>query len=883
MKSFIPLTLLFLVAGSFAKPLPAGKPKPVSSKVFSELQLYAKYSVVAYRDQQECIKPLNNTAVARYDNKSTQAILVRDDKRKEFVLAFRGTEPTKGDGDCSIDAQICKTPLAIPGVTGSDLQVHTGFQKAWKYVSPDVILSLKKELKSKPTFSLVVTGHSLGGAIAALASLEIKTAFPKLNLRLFSYGAPRVGNLSFAKKLQSIVGISNIFRGVNQQDPVSFMPPLLLGYRHFPNEYWQFKEPASYQNVVMCQYGEDKDETTDKDCNNTPVIVNPLNVKQHKTGVSFYLSATGNNRLLKPTNVYHELKWALYHISQRYDIPVDVGLTEEGLVDAYIRRQTPIAQDGILANIGPNGPKCGGAKPGTVIASPSTHDPDYLYTWTRDAALVVKLLVDQYTQNQDASLKRILDEYVAAQAALQKVRTPSGGILTGGLGEPKYNIDHTAFTEPWGRPQHDGPALRATTLLAYAKALLKQSDREVVQQSLWPVLEKDLAYVVKYWNRTGFDLWEEVSSSSFFTTAVQHRALREGAALARNLNKTNLAQIYSTQADNTLCFLQSYWNADIYYVVSNTGGGRSGKDANSILASIHTFDPSAGCDATTFQPCSDKALATLYACVDAFRGLYRINRGTAYSEAVAVGRYPEDIYMGGHPWYLTTAAVAEQLYDALYVWKTQGYIEITRVSLSFFRMVSPRIRPGTYTSDRLEYHELLTEVRKFADGFIAVNAKYTPWDGSLAEQFHRDNGQPLSARDLTWSYAASITAFNARAEVLTPGGWGAKGLVVPPVCEPNPPQLVSVTFSVHAETQPGEAIFVTGSSEALSHWSTDNAVKLSADKYPVWSGSLDVPAESALEYKYIRKANHGAVSWEQGGNRFLETSAKSIKVSDEWR
>lgn len=143
------------------------------------------------------------------------------------------------------------------------------------------------------------------------------------------------------------------------------------------------------------------------------------------TGVSLYLSVTGNNRLLKPTNVYHELKWALYHISQHHDLPVDAGLTEEGLVDAYIKRQTPIAQDGILANIGQNGSKCGGAKvsnpftmfgpfvtaifqSGTVIASPSTHDPDYLYTWTRDAALVVKLLVDQYVMRHMSALHRLL-------------------------------------------------------------------------------------------------------------------------------------------------------------------------------------------------------------------------------------------------------------------------------------------------------------------------------------------------------------------------------------------------------------------------------------------------------------------------------------------
>jgi hypothetical protein len=33
-------------------------------------------------------------------------------------------------------------------------------------------------------------------------------------------------------------------------------------------------------------------------------------------------------------------------------------------------------------------------------------------------------------------------------------------------------------------------------------------------------------------NNTGFDLWEEVSGSSFFTTNAQHRALVEGSALA---------------------------------------------------------------------------------------------------------------------------------------------------------------------------------------------------------------------------------------------------------------------------------------------------------------------------------------------------------------
>lgn len=40
----------------------------------------------------------------------------------------------------------------------------------------------------------------------------------------------------------------------------------------------------------------------------------------------------------------------------------------------------------------------------------------------------------------------------------------------------------------------------------------------------------------------------------------------------------------------------------------NVNNGRTGKDANSLISSIATFDPAAACDAATFQPCSDKAL-----------------------------------------------------------------------------------------------------------------------------------------------------------------------------------------------------------------------------------------------------------------------------------
>jgi glucoamylase len=452
-------------------------------------------------------------------------------------------------------------------------------------------------------------------------------------------------------------------------------------------------------------------------------------------------------------------------------------------VESYIAREAFIAKTGVLANIGSEGSKCKGAKPGVVIASPSTFDPDYLYTWTRDSALVFKMLIDQYTHGIDVSptLRTSIDDFISAQAILQQVSNPSGTVSTEGLGEPKFNVDYTEFTELWGRPQRDGPALRSTALIAYANYLIANGNTSHVASTIWPVIKLDLDYVSKTWNRTGFDLWEEVSSSSFFTTAVQHRALREGITLAKALGHTSVVNGYTREAGKLLCFLQSYWNP-AGYITANTGGGRSGKDANTVLASIHTFDPDAGCDATTFQPCSDRALSNLLAYVDAFRRVYYINGEIGEKEPVATGRYPEDVYQGGNPWYLTTLAVAEQLYHTLNVWNAQGSLEITPISLRFFQTFIPSAQVGTYTADSPTYATLTSAIRVYADGFIAIVAKYTPGDGSLAEQFSRFNGSPMSALDLTWSYASVLTTFGARSGVWANNSWGAGGLVVADSC-----------------------------------------------------------------------------------------------------
>ncbi|KAH8825016.1 glucoamylase [Flagelloscypha sp. PMI_526] len=553
-------------------------------------------------------------------------------------------------------------------------------------------------------------------------------------------------------------------------------------------------------------------------------------------------------------------------------------------LDDYIAKERPAAKAGLLANIGPDGAKASGAAPGIVIASPSTENPNYLFTWVRDSSLVFKHLIDEFTTGQDDSLRPTIDEFIRAYTGLQNFDNPSGKAGTSGLGEPKFEIDGTAFTGPWGRPQRDGPALRATAFISYANWLVDNNNGSWVEDTLWPTISKDLNYVVNYWNETGFDLWEEVSSSSFFTTAVQHRVLRQGSTLANKIGKTQNVSSYDEQAGNVLCFLQSYWNANSGYITSNTGGGRSGIDANSGLGSIHTYDPDAGCDDTTFQPCSAKALSSLKVYVDSFRDIYGINSGKAANEAVATGRYKEDVYFNGNPWYLTTTLVAEQLYKALYVWNKQASLEVTDVSKAFFQQFSSTIATGTYASGSDEYKTLTAAIKTFADGFLEIVAKYTPDNGAIAEQFGKDDGVPLSAADLTWSYAAALTAFAARDNVVYPG-WGAKDLTPPSVCATHTAPRITANFNVVAETVFGQNIYLVGNVDGLSNWDPSKGIAMNSDSYPTWTASAQVPPDFTIEYKYIKKDGSGAVTWASDPNySFLAPSeGEDYTTHDTWR
>lgn len=358
-----------------------------------------------------------------------------------------------------------------------------------------------------------------------------------------------------------------------------------------------------------------------------------------------------------------------------------------------------------------------------------THDRVDFYTWTRDAALTMKEVVDALINGQ-ASYEATINDYITSQAVLQTVTNPSGTFFGGGgLGEPKFQVNEKPFNAPWGRPQRDGPALRAITLITYINWLLSRgsvTDTAKAINVVWPVVLNDLNYVGQFWNSTGFDLWEEVNGSSFFTLQMQHRALSEGAstglALANRSGQDISCSSCESQAPEILCFLQSFWNGG--YIVSNVNvdNGRTGLDTNTLLGSIHNFDVNASCDGMTFQPCSSKSLANFKAVVDSFRPIYGVNQGVADDVGVAVGRYAEDVYYGGNPWFLCTLAAAEFLYDVAAQLEARQSVPIDGYSLPFFRDIFPSAEVGTVQASGSNglFERLIGNITDYAESFIAI-------------------------------------------------------------------------------------------------------------------------------------------------------------------
>lgn len=136
----------------------------------------------------------------------TQAFLAQR-PGEYYVLAFRGTEKNRKDILTDLDARFYETPEG---------KAHRGFSSAYDSVSKDICEILRKR-PSGDAEPLFVTGHSLGGALATVATKMLESEF--IVSACYTYGSPRVGNAEWSDGLKSPV-----YRVVNGADGVPLVP-----------------------------------------------------------------------------------------------------------------------------------------------------------------------------------------------------------------------------------------------------------------------------------------------------------------------------------------------------------------------------------------------------------------------------------------------------------------------------------------------------------------------------------------------------------------------------------------------------------------------------------------------------------------------------------
>jgi triacylglycerol lipase len=99
--------------------------------------------------------------------------------------------------------------------------VHQGFYRAFDSVLDELQLFVSR-LKGVTTLHCV--GHSLGGAIATLAADWVKASATVAQVRLYTFGSPRVGLQLFASTCTQRLQAANIFRAYHKTDPVPMVP-----------------------------------------------------------------------------------------------------------------------------------------------------------------------------------------------------------------------------------------------------------------------------------------------------------------------------------------------------------------------------------------------------------------------------------------------------------------------------------------------------------------------------------------------------------------------------------------------------------------------------------------------------------------------------------
>ncbi len=204
--------------------------------------LFAELAWVAYEAEESAAKIVDDIGLKEtlfLDRDGSQAYIFKSDT--DCIVACRGTEPTEWN-DIRADVN------AVTALSETVGRVHRGFKQEVDDLWPRMEKAL---IENKRT--LWFCGHSLGGAMATISASRCFLSHIESDpTELYTYGSPRVGDKRYVNhvKLQH-------FRWVNNNDIVTRVPPLWMGYRH-TGELLYLDSQGNFRQISKVQRARDR-------------------------------------------------------------------------------------------------------------------------------------------------------------------------------------------------------------------------------------------------------------------------------------------------------------------------------------------------------------------------------------------------------------------------------------------------------------------------------------------------------------------------------------------------------------------------------------------------------------------------------------------------
>jgi len=189
------------------------------------------YAQIAYHesDPAACAAELGHSSLTvahtvsdqLFDGASIFGYTALDKSRNRVIVGFNGNVETR-----ELARRLLRgRPMKIKNLC-KGCKTHRLWADANSRVCPELAASVRTITKRHPDFDVIITGHGVGGGLAALCGYEMEMArvFEHSNTRtLITYGQPRVGNAHWARKFHEM--FPSAIRVTHGDDPVVHIAP----------------------------------------------------------------------------------------------------------------------------------------------------------------------------------------------------------------------------------------------------------------------------------------------------------------------------------------------------------------------------------------------------------------------------------------------------------------------------------------------------------------------------------------------------------------------------------------------------------------------------------------------------------------------------------